>query len=251
MKTYSVYLLLGISLISATSLFFVPPIAQDPAYHDFADQRMILTIPHFWNVISNLPFLLIGILGLLLLNQKPAISLLQSIKPAYFIFYLGVCLVCFGSSYYHLAPNNSTLLWDRLPMTLAFMSFFCVVIAEFLSDVVARKLFIPLLLTGLISVFYWYYTELYSKGDLRLYALVQFLPMLLIPLILLNGKSFFTHNYYWLILLTYLFAKLLEFYDAEIYELLGFIGGHSLKHMASAIGPYIFYLQLKKRHFTP
>ena len=252
MKASSVYLVIAVSLIGLITIIFIPPIAQDPAYHNFADQRTVLTIPHFWNVVTNLPFLMVGLMGILFLSRNSNITLLSSIKPVYFVFFIGICLVCFGSAYYHLAPDNNTLMWDRLPMTITFMSFFCVVVAEFLSEVAAKKLFIPLLLTGLFSVLYWHYSELYSHGDLRLYILVQFLPMLLIPLILFRGQSCFTHNsYYWLILLIYVFAKLLEFYDTAVFELLGFISGHSLKHIISAIGPYFFYMALKKRNYLP
>ncbi|MDH5570405.1 MAG: ceramidase [Gammaproteobacteria bacterium] len=250
MKTNFTYLTLLICSICIATFFLLPAIPQDLTYHQFADQRMILTIPHFWNVITNLPFLLVGVTGLILIHQHTNPALIISIKSVYLWFFGGVCLVCLGSSYYHLSPDNSTLLWDRLPMTIAFMSFFCVVIAEFLSEVAAKKLFIPLILTGLLSVFYWYYTELYSNGDLRFYALIQFLPMLFIPVILLRHKTPFTHSsYYWLILFMYVLAKLLEFYDKAIFDLLGFISGHSLKHVASAFGPYFFYLTLKKRKF--
>jgi NADH:ubiquinone oxidoreductase subunit 6 (subunit J) len=32
-------------------------------------------------------------------------------------FYVGVAAVAFGSSYYHLKPNDDTLVWDRLPVS--------------------------------------------------------------------------------------------------------------------------------------
>src|SRR2546422_9702397 len=39
------------------------PISQDAAYHEFADTRRLFGVPNFLNVASNIPFLVIGILG--------------------------------------------------------------------------------------------------------------------------------------------------------------------------------------------
>ena len=50
--------LAGLGIVSLIGLGFLPPIAQDPLYHAFADQRALLGVPHFWNVVSNLPFVL-------------------------------------------------------------------------------------------------------------------------------------------------------------------------------------------------
>jgi hypothetical protein len=242
------YLLSGILILIVLILFFVPPVAQDLNYHNFADQRTLLGIPHFWNVSSNLPFLIIGIAGLLMFTKHHSLAVLTLLRPAYQTFFFGICLVCLGSSYYHLAPDNATLVWDRLPMTIAFMSFFCVVVAEYSSERTGKLLFIPLLCVGLVSVLYWYFTEIYFVGDLRFYALVQFLPMLLLPLILFAGRARFSHGYYyWLILATYVVAKLFEHYDAIVYEWLGFISGHSLKHITSALAPYFLYRAIKVR----
>ena len=57
-------MLLGLMVVSLATLPLLPPIAQDPTYHQFADQRTLLGIPNFWNVVSNLPFVLVGAMGL-------------------------------------------------------------------------------------------------------------------------------------------------------------------------------------------
>ena len=139
-----------------------------------------------------LPFLIVGIMGLYSIFYSKKIRLITDLKAAYILFFLGVSLVAFGSGYYHLWPGNSSLLWDRLPMTIAFMALFSIIIAEFVSIQIARFLLWPLVVFGTFSVFYWHYTEGNGEGDLRLYVLVQFLPMILIPLILLLFKSKFT-----------------------------------------------------------
>jgi hypothetical protein len=43
----------------------LPPLLQDQSYHQFADQRELFGIPNFWNVVSNLPFIAVGAVGLL------------------------------------------------------------------------------------------------------------------------------------------------------------------------------------------
>jgi len=224
----------------------LPKIPQDLAYHHFADVRTLLSIPNFWNTLSNLPFVIVGLAGLLL-SAKATRVIVPELKPAYLLFFAGITAVAFGSGYYHLWPSNQTLVWDRLPMTIGFMSIFAIVVAEFISVKVGRGLFIPLVVIGIASVFYWDYTESMNAGDLRFYGLVQFLPMLLIPLILIIYKPRFTHvSLYWAVLVAYGLAKLAEFGDQGVYNLLGF-SGHSIKHLLAAAAPWMFYLALKKR----
>ncbi|HFC30795.1 MAG TPA: alkaline phytoceramidase [Oceanospirillales bacterium] len=236
--------LLCISAIAA--FFFIKPIAQDLNYHNFSDKRTIFGIPNFWNVISNLPFLIVGILGLLQLKK---LKIIHEMGLAYWILFFGVALVAFGSGYYHLNPNNHTLLWDRLPMTIAFMSLFAIIIAEFVNEQRGSILLFPLLLIGLISVIYWQWTESKGNGDLRLYALVQFLPIIIIPLILISYKCCFNKiSGYWWLLFAYVLAKFLEHYDNQIYQLTANnMSGHAIKHLAAAIGMYILLLAYNGR----
>lgn len=232
---YANQILIAIIALSTIAIFFVAPIPQDPHYHNFADQRTLCSVNHFWNVLSNLPFLLVGIYGLLRLRfvSEP------SIKLAYSIFCLGVILVCFGSGYYHLAPDNHTLVWDRLPMTIAFMAFISIVLHERVLVTAKNYTLIPLLLIGLVSVIYWAWTESQERGDLRLYALVQFLPVVLIPLIIyLYPRRYLSSGYLFLAFVFYFLAKLLEHFDADIYQFLGLISGHSLKHLSAAIAVF-------------
>lgn len=224
------------------------PIAQDAAYHDFSDTCSVFGIPNFWNVVSNLLFLFVGVAGLYKLRAGHSLKYIEEIKVAYTLLFLGVMLVAFGSAYYHIRPNNMTLVWDRLPMTVAFMALFSIIIAEFISVRIGKLLLFPLIVTGIISVFYWYYTETLGVGDLRLYIIVQFLPILIIPLILLSFRSRFTHvGGYWVLLLAYGAAKLFEYFDAQIFNVLGIISGHSLKHVVAALGVYGLLLAYQSR----
>lgn len=230
-----------ISLLGIVGVMMQDPISQDLAYHHFKDQKTIFSIPNFWNVVTNLPFLLVGIVGLYSVLRSHRIKIISDLKIAYILFFFGVSLVAVGSGYYHLSPDNSSLVWDRLPMTFAFMALFSIVLGEFISLRMGKLALWPFLVFGVFSVFYWHFTERNGEGDLRLYLLVQFLPMILIPLILMLFKSKFTHTRgYWYLLSAYFLAKLFEYFDVVVYNNFLLLSGHSIKHIVAAFG--IFFL---------
>ena len=160
---------------------------------------------------------------------------------------MGLVLIGLGSGYYHLNPSNSTLVGDRMAITITFMSFFVLIFGESISTKTASRLLVPLIFLGLASVFYWNISENLGKGDLRFYALVQFLPMILIPVMLLVcGSCLSGRRLINAIILVYGAAKVVEIYDDKIYELIGF-SGHSLKHLIAAFGAFIFLKGLELR----
>jgi Ceramidase len=191
-----------------------------------------LGLANFWNVLSNAPFLLVGGFGLSRLSQ------LSSAAPrmAYIVFCIGVMLVGLGSGYYHYSPSSQALVWDRLPMTIAFMALFSMVVQDRVSQRLGSGALWPLIVAGAASVGYWYWSELQGQGDLRAYVLIQFLPMLLIPLILLlfAGKAL-NAAMLWATIGTYALGKVAEHFDREILDALGVISGHSIKHLLGAL----------------
>lgn len=239
----------GFALLAIVAVAFLPPVPQDPAYHDFVDQRTLYGIPNFWNVVSNVPFVLAGLLGLRLLSgQRPAPGGLPELRTAYRVFFTGVLLTGFGSAFYHLAPSNAALVWDRLPMTLAFMAFFSMIVGEYLSPGAGRALLWPLIVVGILSIVYWHMTERAGHGDLRPYGLVQFLPMVLIPMILLMFRSRLNGAVFlWAMIAAYVVSKITEYYDAELYAAIGALSGHSIKHIAAAVGTLFIYIALRRR----
>ncbi|MEN8207380.1 MAG: ceramidase domain-containing protein [Pseudomonadota bacterium] len=240
-------LIIGLILAALVIAFLSPPIPQDPSYHVFADQRMILGIPNFWNVVSNLAFLFVGIAGLYVVGQKRPAGGIPALRMGYAVFFAGITLIAIGSGFYHLDPSNVSLVWDRLPMTLSFMAFFGIIIGENISISSGIRLLWPLIGAGLFSVAYWYSSELQGRGDLRLYALIQFLPMLLIPVILLLFRSPFSGNaWVWLVICAYGASKVAELADTAIFESLG-VGGHALKHLLAALGALLFLAALLLR----
>jgi hypothetical protein len=224
-------LLALVSIVAILATMFVPPIPQDPAYHAFVDTRTIAGVPNFWNVFSNIGYIIVGIYGLTLLKRLPSRQLL----PGYVTFCVAVALVAFGSGWYHYTPSNASLVWDRLPMSIGFMALVSLILGERVSWKLARTLLWPLVLIGMASVFYWAWTEEQGAGDLRPYALVQFLPILLMPLLLLlfpGSKR--TAMWLWYTFAGYVLAKIAEQLDGPIYDVLG-LSGHSIKHFVSSI----------------
>lgn len=219
---------------------FVDQYPQPQSYYLFADNRTLLNIPNFWNVATNALFLVPGIAGLWILGPGNHPGIVPALNPAYHVLFGGVLLTAFGSAWFHLAPNNDTLFWDRLPMTIAFMSLTAIIIGEHISVRLGRNLLWPLLVIGAVSVFYWNYSESRHAGDLRLYALVQFLPMVLIPVILISYPSVFDRTrFIWILFLLYALAKVFEQLDTALYSLGGIVSGHSIKHLCAALAPLV------------
>jgi len=231
----------AIALVATVAVFFYPPIPQDPAYHLFADSRALWGVPNFWNVVSNVPFIAFGFIGILLVSKRAPPAGLADLRSAYLVFFVGISLIGFGSIYYHLTPSTDRLVWDRLPMTISFMAFFSVTLGEHISPRIGHSLLWPLVAMGVGSVMFWYWGEVRGTGDLRPYALVQFLPMLLIPVVLLLFQSAIRPTgWMWAILLTYSLSKLAELGDPVIFQGLGWISGHSLKHLIASLGALLF-----------
>jgi hypothetical protein len=227
----SILLFLTIGLIVA--LCCLPTIGQNPHYHDFADAKALLGIPNFMNVISNVPFLLIGVIGI---RKMLAIEMEEFPKKALLFFFGGVLLTGLGSALYHWHPDNQSLLWDRLPMTIAFMSLYSAIISFHMDEWSGEMLLYPLLILGMGSVAYWYVTELNGNGDLRPYIFVQFYPVIFIPVI---AFLFPVKGVGMKLLLPmigcYLMAKFFEHYDQEIYFSNEWISGHTIKHIFAAL----------------
>lgn len=226
---------------SLAAILSMSPIPQDPDYHNFADTRTIIGIPNFWNVMSNLPFALVGLLGLYLCKDQ----LISNMPRAWVTFFIAVALVSLGSAYYHWQPSSETLVWDRLPMTIGFMGLFVGIVGEYVSEDFAKRILFPMIVIGIASVVYWHFTD-----DLRFYAWVQFMPLLVLPLILLLFKSpyYKTTSCLVMALVWYLLAKVFEAYDEPFYLLVNqVISGHSIKHVAAAVGCFNIFLMLNKR----
>jgi hypothetical protein len=242
-------LLAALGVAGLVLVLCLQPIPQNRSYHNFADQRTLLGVPHCLNVVSNVPFLAVGVLGLCFVlgpdgRRADGPFVLPAERWPYALFFLGVGLTAFGSTYYHLAPDNDRLLWDRLPMTVAFMGLVSAVLVERVSPRFGLAFLGPLIAAGLASALYWHWTD-----DLRFYYLVQFYPMLVLPLLLLLFPPRYTGTVYFFAALGwYLLAKFLETpFDGTIYGLGHTVSGHTLKHLAAAVSAYQVLFMLKRR----
>jgi hypothetical protein len=242
----------AITIIAMGGVSLLPRLHQDPEYHLFADHREFLGIANCLDVISNLPFLLVGIFGLRLLWSSPESSEKRMLAPEerwpWMLFFLGVGLTSFGSAYYHLAPGNGRLLWDRLPMALGFMSLLAAVIAERIEVRAGVRLLGPLAAYGIWSVLSWHFSELRGHGDLRPYILTQFFPLLLIPALLALFPAKYTRGGdLFGALGIYGLAKVFELLDARIFATGQPFSGHTLKHVTAAVATWWIYRMFKLR----
>lgn len=230
--------LLTLTLGVIALALLLPPIAQPEAYHAFADQRTLLGVPNFWNVFSNAALFPVGLAGLwvMLRNPKPRFGAAFE-RWAYLVIFGGTLLVGLGSGYYHLHPDNRTLFWDRLPMTLVFMALLSAAVTERIHARSGALLLLPFLLLGILSAEVWRRGELTGVGDLRFYLLVQFYPMLALPLMMALFPARYTRarDMGWL-LGWYAAAKALEQWDGPVFRATGgSMSGHALKHVAAAL----------------
>jgi hypothetical protein len=230
----------GLAALAAAALVLVPAIPQDPAYHRLADSRAWLGIPNALNVLSNTGFLLVGALGLAYVadGASPAFREPGERWP-YVVFFGGLLLTGFGSAYYHWEPGNARLAWDRLPLAITLMGLLAATIAERIGVKSGLWLLGPLVALAAGSVIYWHWTEQRGAGDLRLYALVQFYPLVAIPLMLWWLAPRYTRGGNLLAAAaTYAAAKGPELLDGWILSATRVVSGHTLKHLLAALAGY-------------
>ncbi len=224
-------------------VLFLPRVAQDPRYHLFADTTNCFNIPNFQNVASNIIFLFAGFYGAYVTQKYRRHT---SYKELCFVvtFTLGLIATAAGSVYYHLLPTTQTLVWDRLPMTIGFVGFFCWLFYKTINPPYLVYLYLSLLLFGFFSIYYWNLTELAGFGDLRPYYYLQFGTIInsFILLTLFRIKDVLLEKATWSIFGFYILAKILELYDAQIYFITQELtSGHTLKHLAAGVGCVLFF----------
>jgi hypothetical protein len=234
--------LLGLLL---AALAFVAPIAQPQDYHRFADTRALalgpLLLPNAADVLSNLAFVLAGAAGLAAARCAPPPQ-----RPALNVFFAGLVLTGFGSAWYHLAPADATLVWDRLAMALAFAGAVGALAGERLGPRHGRRWLLGWLALGLAAVGWWV-----QAGDLRLYLVAQFggAGVLLLWFRLPAAAGVRRLPWGWL-LVAYAVAKACEQFDREVWTLTGgLVAGHPLKHLVAALGvvPLLRVLLARRR----
>lgn len=234
----------------ATLAWQLPRIPQPQHYHRFADSSVCFGTPHCLDIVSNVPILLAGAAGLRYLHRasaRRAFIEAAELHP-YTLFFLGALLVGLGSGYYHLAPDNGRLAWDRAALAIALMSWLAANLGERVNPALGLRLLPLLLAFGLGSVAYWSWSEARGQGDLRPYGLMQLYPMLLVPLLLWLYPPRYSRNQGVLAVTgLYLLALLCDLLDHPIAALTGVVSGHTLKHVIAALAIYGVLLRLERR----
>lgn len=214
----------------------LPPLAQPQAYHGFADDRVILGLPNALNVLSNLGFLLVGMIGLPLTRFQET----AQIRRAYQLFFLTLIVVTAASACYHLSPNDARLLWDRLPIAVSLAALLSAVLAE--TGFSRRWTLTWLVFIGFSATLWWGMSPLWGAENLWPYlafqagcmvALLTLLPSLPAPRIFLVA------------LLLYGTAVGAEWLDALIFGWTAeLISGHTLKHLLASAAALLIALRL-------
>lgn len=241
-------LLFAVAVVIAVISLLLPPIPQPLAYHNFADQRPWLGIPNFGDVVSNLPFAIVGLGGLIFLLGPGARKFSAPRERWLYLFmFASLILTAVGSAYYHLAPGNARLVWDRIPIMMVFMALLAAVIAERVSVAAGLALFPVLEIVGVASVVVWRAGELQGHGDLRFYAAVQVYAILILLLALLFPPKYTRGADFAVVVAFYVLAKILEESDRQVFAVGHLVSGHTLKHLAAAAASYWILRMLKKR----
>ena len=245
-------LLISVAVVVAIIAVLLPPIPQPLSYHNFADQRSWLGIPNFGDVISNVPFAIVGIWGLIFLFGPRGKNFSDPRERwLYVVMFAALILTAFGSGYYHLAPDNARLVWDRIPIMMVFMALLSAVIAERVSVTAGVALFPVFEIVGIASVLTWSAGELRGHGDLRFYAAVQVYAVLILLLTLLLPPKYTRGSDFVVVVGFYALAKILEASDRQVFALGHIVSGHTLKHLAAAAASYWILRMLQKRTIVP
>lgn len=244
-------ILLAVAAAFAAAALMLPPCAQPTEYHHFADTRPILGIRNFVNVATNLPFLLIGSAGLAFVLRAPRAHTAFAHRAEqwpYAVFFLAAVLTGIASAYYHLAPDNLRLFWDRLAMTVGFMSLLAAMITERVSLTAGVRLLIPLVVLGMASAGYWRVSATIGAENLIPYLAVQYGSIAIVLLIAALFRSRYARaNDIYIVLALYAIAKLAESLDAWLFSIGWMLSGHSLKHLLAACAVYQVLRMLKAR----
>ena len=236
-----------LTIAAAVAAFVVPPVSQPLDYHAFADARTMLGIPRFLDVVSNLSFLIVGAIGLAIMALRPAAFASPAEKWPYYVFFVGLALTCAGSGFYHLAPDNPRLVWDRLPITTTLAGLLISQIGDRVNVRLANTLLLPAVVIGAASAWYWHVTD-----NLVPYLTAQIYAAVATFLIALLFRSRYTHGYYlYWAFAWFVMSKVFETYDQQTYRALGFVSGHTLKHLAAAAAGLAICQMLAKRTRRP
>lgn len=212
--------------------------------HPFVDARMWLDVPNAGDVLSNLPFAIFGVWGLLKLRKvrTPSTRFLDRENFVLALFFVGLIFTTCGSALYHLAPTDASLLWDRAGMAFAFAGMLGVAASERVSLRGGIWLSLVALLAGAFSLLTWSHT-----ADILPWTTLQFGGMALVFILAITRAipNSLGVSLVWVVVF-YGVAKVLESADTAVFDATGhLVSGHTLKHLVASLAalPVIVALQ--------
>ncbi len=244
MSKSEIFFLTGLIILLLLAIF-LPSIAQDQNYHNFADQRTLFGVKNALDTLSNLAFIIVGLFGLFNFYNNQYIKISNSFSVLLTLFFISIILTGVASFYYHLNPNDFTLVFDRLALTLVFTFILAMLATVKISERSGFHTLAELIILAPLSVLIWNY-----NGNLTPYVVLQFGGIILIILTLLFSKTQKQSPCFTSLIILYGFAKVAEFYDGQIFNLSqNLISGHTLKHLIAALAVLIFISPLKIKKF--
>nr|XP_011458907.1 PREDICTED: uncharacterized protein LOC101307374 isoform X1 [Fragaria vesca subsp. vesca] len=226
-------------------MLVTPKISHSPNHHHYADMRNFLGVPNTLNVITNFPFLVVGVLGFVLCLQGGFFNIsLPGEVWGWALFYAGIAGLAFGSAYYHLKPDDSRVTWDTLPMMITLSSLFSSFLVERVGERIGLSCLFALLFIAFLSTAYER-----TCNDIRLYMMFELIPCIAIPGMTFVFPPKYTHSRYWLWAAgAYILSKFEAFADMKIYHANQYtISGHSLEHLCLVIVPVLLSIMLMHR----
>ena len=223
-------LLLGVAALLALALFG-PMLPASAHQHTLADQRALWGIPCALDVLSNLPFAIAGLWGLVALRRVAPGMLDAPSRALASLFFAGLVCTAAGSALYHWQPQDAGLLWDRLGMVLPFAGLLGLAGASRVSARAGAAAAGTVLLAGPLAVLWWSHS-----GNLLPWAVVQLGGMLVVlALACLPRRDGALALHLGAVMALYALAKLFEAADHAVFEATGqAVSGHSLKHVLAA-----------------
>lgn len=252
MKSYLQYIPTFAIAIIALLMLLHGPILQPAQYHEFADHSLWAGIPHAADVLSNMGFAIVALWGALRLWPQRNHLAVQAGWVGYSLFLVALLLTSMGSTYYHLAPDDWRLVWDRLPIALACAGLLAGVRAQLIPHVNVKFEVIGLAALAVASVAWWYLGQQSGSGDLRPYLMLQIAPLVLIPLWqAVYGADRGDRLWFGFALVLYVLAKIAEVHDHEVHSTIGWITGHTIKHLLASAAAWVLVARLVRTATMP